>query len=169
MLTQQAQGTSWTRWQLTQTATHLHPHQRGREPQPHIYYSGLNSVTPLGTVSVINMNAPSKVTLALHTLSEVRTSCSDLTQKSWTVLAAFLATAKERLGSTEATFSSLQTTSRVSVPGFNHTQCVFTDNDSEHSNRKEKSCLNLTPNHSLVSSFDLIFQLTIHWSVLRNY
>lgn len=37
----------------------------------------------------------------------VRTSCSHLTQKSCTVLAAFLATATERLASTEATFSSL--------------------------------------------------------------
>lgn len=35
------------------------------------------------------------------------TSCSDLTQKSWMVLAAFLATARERFGSTNATFSSL--------------------------------------------------------------
>lgn len=44
----------------------------------------------------------------LHLQCDGHTSCSDLTQNSFTVLAAFLATAKKRSGSTDATLSSLQ-------------------------------------------------------------
>lgn len=59
--------------------------------------------------------------LHTHTCTHTRTqsthrahtSCSDLTQKSWTVLAAFFATATERFGSTDATFSSLQTNKQI--------------------------------------------------------